>query len=95
MFEEPYDRLPVPLADGCRMPPGQPPRTAVAAAVPPNPPRRYSADSTVPRRPAPLLLAWWLRDVVTLQLSLCRRSAVALGRSLSRGQRCHPDLVDR
>ncbi len=95
MFEDPRERITVPLAAGGRVPPVGPPRTLVAAAVPPNPPRRYYADSSVQRSPAPWLIARWLRDVTRLQYSLCRRSVVALVRSLKHGQPCHPDWVKR
>lgn len=93
MFSNRESRTPMPLTAGTRLPPGGPPRTAIAAGMQPRPPRRYFADSTVQRRPWPLLIAWWLRDVVSLQVSLSRRAAVSLARTLKHGQPCHPDWI--
>jgi hypothetical protein len=93
MREDRDGRIAMPLTTGSRIPPGGPPRAMIAAGMQPNPPRRYFADSTVQRRPWPLLIAWWLRDVVSLQSSLGLRAAVALARSLKYGQPCHPDWI--
>ncbi len=94
MFDDSDARFAVPLASGGRLPPGGPPRTAVAAGTPPNPPRRNPASNAVSRRPLPLLLARWLSDVVSLQLSLGCRAALALSKTLKTGQSHHPDLID-
>ena len=95
MFDEPQNPYAVPMAAGGRVPPGGPPAAAVAAGTPPNPPRRHTADNSVPRRPLPLLLARWVADVASLQLSLGRRAAQALVKSLQTGQPHHPDRVER
>lgn len=95
MFGDRESRTATPLTAGSRMPPAGPPRTAIAAGMQPSPPRRYFADSTVQRRAWPLLIASWLRDVVSLQSSLSRRAAVSLWRSLKHGQPCHPDWIKR
>lgn len=94
MFDERSRRVAMPVTAGVRIPPGGLTHTAIAADMQLSPPRRYFADSTVRRRSWPLLIAWWLRDVVSLRSSLSRRADVALARSLKQGQPCHPDWIE-